>query len=75
MVVGLEFNTCKFGDGGLFELLLREHLGLQVVELLEGRRGGALFAVILIVADEERPGDMPELSVTLLHYYKRRGKI
>lgn len=34
MIVRLEFNTCKFGDGGLFELPLRQHLSLKVVKLL-----------------------------------------
>ncbi len=75
MVIGFEFDTGQFGDGRLFQLLLPQHLGLEVVELLENGRRSALFAVVLMVADEEGTCNVPELSIALLHYNGRRGKI
>ena len=63
MVIGFEFDTGQFGDGRLFQLLLPQHLGLEVVELLENGRRSALFAVVLMVADEEGTCNVPELSI------------
>lgn len=46
-----------------------------MVEFFKDERGGSLLSVVLVVADEEGPCDVPELSITLLHDYNRRGKI
>lgn len=70
MVVGLELDGCHLVDDDFFEVPAAEQLGMRVLKLLELRRRGSLFSIVLIVADEEGADGLPKLSLNFVHPYQ-----
>ena len=67
MVVGLELDGRHLVDDHFFEVPAAEQLGMHVLKLLELGRRGSLFAVVLIVANEEGADGLPKLSLNFVH--------